>query len=220
MARSTHALAVDEMQRALRPTMVARGYRSRGRTFNRLTEDGLTQVVSIQMGPSDPPGTTYVEGLTRNLHGLFAVNLGVHVPEVARHHGGGGPASWVQEHHCCIRTRLCDSLEADRGIWWRATAEAAVVADVKACLEGPGLPFLDRFSTRAKILTEWRDQTANVGGGSSPPRIVMAIILAARGDLSEARELLRMQAGETRNPRHPQYVRELAVRLGLGSLGA
>jgi hypothetical protein len=219
MGRSTYAEAVDEIQGALRPTMVARGYRVRGRTFNRLTEDGLTQVVNIQMGPSDPPGTTYVEGLTQNLHGLFAVNLGVHVPEVAQHHGGGGPRAWVQEYHCSIRTRLGDSREADRGIWWRASADLPVVADVKSCLEGPGFSFLDRFATRAKILAEWREQTENVGAGS-PPRIVMAIILAERGDAVRARQLLLAQAGETCNPKHPEYVRALAMRMGLGSLGA
>src|SRR5262249_2342361 len=73
MAKSIYASAVDEIQGALRTGLKARGFKSRGRTFNRVTGDGLTQVVSIQMGASDPPGTAYIPGLRENLHGLFTV---------------------------------------------------------------------------------------------------------------------------------------------------
>jgi hypothetical protein len=60
MPKSTYAEAVAEIQSALRPVLKARGFKVRGRTFNRGTEDGLTLVISIQMGASDPPGTTYM----------------------------------------------------------------------------------------------------------------------------------------------------------------
>jgi hypothetical protein len=63
VAKSKFAIAVDQLQSALRPLLKSRGFKVPGRTFNRLTEDGLTQVVNLQMGPSDPPGTTYVPGL-------------------------------------------------------------------------------------------------------------------------------------------------------------
>ena len=77
MPKSAYAKAVDAIQGSLRPFLRLNGFGMRGRTFNRATDDGLTQVVSIQMGASDPPGTTYSPGLRENLHGLFAVNLGV-----------------------------------------------------------------------------------------------------------------------------------------------
>jgi uncharacterized protein DUF4304 len=189
MARSVYADAVDEIQQAVRPFLKDRGFRSRGRTFNRVTTDGLVQVVNLQMGPSDPPGTTYIPAFRENLHGLFTVNLGAYVPEVARHQGRGEARSWVQDYHCCVRARL------ERG----------------------GLPFLDRFASRDQILSEWSDRSENLGAGA-PPRIVLAIILVERGETSRARNLLNAQVRETRNPGHPDYVRELAGRLGLGSL--
>ena len=77
MPKSDFALAVDSIQKALGPVLKTRGFKVRGRAFNRVTEDELTQVVSIQMGASDPPGTTYFPGLRESLHGLFTVNLGV-----------------------------------------------------------------------------------------------------------------------------------------------
>jgi hypothetical protein len=216
--KSKYAQSVDEIQRALRAVLKAEGFKVRGRTFNRMTEDGLTQAISIQMGASDPPGTTYIPGLRENLHGLFTVNLGVYVPEVARHHGGGEAKSWVQEYHCCVRARLGEVSGEERDIWWHARAEDAVIDDVLGRLKQMGIPFLNRYSSREKILAEWQDRLENMGAGA-PPRIVMAIILAERGRREEARVLLTQQVLETRNPGHPDYVRRLAKQLNLGSLG-
>ena len=217
MAKSSYAHAVDEIQRAIRPLLRRRDFRVRGRTFNRQTEDGLTQVVNIQMGPSDPAGTSYIPGLRDNLHGLFAINLGVYVPEVARHHGGGQATSWVQEYHCCVRARLGELVGKGKEIWWHARADEEVIADVRRCLEDNGFPFLERFATRDRILAQWDRQSENMGA-SSPPRIVSAIILSERGQREHARKLLSQQVLETRNPGHPKYVRSLAEALGLGRL--
>src|SRR5262245_14171011 len=213
MPKSKYAEAVDEIQAVLRSLMKARGFNVRGRTFNRLTEDGLTQVINLQMGPSDPPGTTYVPGLRENLHGLFTVNLGVYVPEVARCHGGGEARSWVQDYHCCVRARLGE-VSGEKDAWWHASADPVVIEDVRRLLQAEGLPFLEQFSTRDMILTEWGDRSKSMGA-SSPPRIVMSIILAVRGEKDRARALLARQALESRNPGHSDYVRKLASELAI-----
>ncbi|HEV7509798.1 MAG TPA: DUF4304 domain-containing protein [Thermoanaerobaculia bacterium] len=217
MTESIYVGAVDGIQGVLRPFLKQSGFRVRGRTFNRVTEDGLTQVVNLQMGASDPPGTTHIPGLRENLHGFFTINLGVYVPEVARYHGGGEAGPWVQEYRCCVRSRLGKISGEDRDLWWPARFDDAIVNDVRRRLETDGLLFLDRHSTRDKILAEWRDRpdTLHV---MSPPRIVMAIILAERGQSGIAHELLAEQVLETHNPGHPDYVRTLAAKLGLGSL--
>ena len=217
MPKSDFAEGVDAIQSALRPLLKTRGFKVRGRTFNRITEDNLTQVVNIQMGASDPPGTTYMPGLRENLHGLFTINLGVYVPEVARHYGGGEARSWIHEYHCCVRSRLGEAAGQGRNIWWHARADNAVIDDVRNDLERFGLPFLNRFSSRDKILAEWSDRSESIDA-SSPPRIVMAIILAARGQRDRARALLARQVLETRNPGHPDYVRRLAGELEVGSV--
>ncbi len=217
MAKSAYAEATDTIQRVLRPFLRQRGFKVRGRTFNRETDDGLTQVINIQMGASDPPGTTYIPGLRENLHGLFTVNLGVYVPEVALLHGGGLAKSWVREYRCCVRARLGELVGEGKDVWWRARADEEVVDNVHLCLERFGLPFLDRFATRDRILAQW-DRRLDSVAASSPARIVVAIILATRGQRERARELLREQMLESRNPGHPEYVRRLAESLSLGSL--
>jgi len=191
--KSSYAQAVDVIQATLGACLKDHRFRVRGRTFNRMTEDVLTQVIGIQMGASDPPGTTYIPGFREDLHGLFTINLGVYVPEVAGHHGGGEAKSWVQDYHCCIRTRLGQASAEQRDTWWQARLDNTVICDVRDRLEEYGLPFLDRYATRDKILAEWADRTETLDA-SSPPRIVMAIILVGRGAKEAARRLLAQQA--------------------------
>lgn len=217
MPRSKYAEAVDEIQSALRPALKVEGFKVRGRTFNRVTEDGLTQVINIQMGASGPPGTTCIPFFRNDLHGHFTVNLGVYVPEVARHHGGGEVKSWVREYDCCVRARLGEASGEKQDIWWHARAVDGVIEDVRHRIEQKGLPFLDRYSTREKILAQWKDRSENMFASASP-RIVVAIILGEHGRKDEARELLAQQVLETRNPGHPDYVRRLASKLSVGSL--
>jgi hypothetical protein len=217
VADSDYFRAVDEIQKPLRAFLKERGFGVRGRTFNRTTEDGLTQVIGVQMGGADPPGTTYIPGVRENLHGLFTINVGVYVPEVARMLGGEAK-SWVQAHHCSVRSRLAEACGAQENWWWPARADAAVIKDLVSALTGGGLPFLNRFSTREKILTEWRERSENLSA-SNPPRPVMAIILAERGERDRARDLLARQIAEPQcNPMHADFVRRLAGDLGVGPL--
>jgi hypothetical protein len=212
MSRSTQSGKVDEVQAAVHEKLRGLGFRRHGRTFNRTTEDGLVHVVNLQMGAHDPPGTVHVPFLRENLWGRFTVNLGVYVPEVARHHGGGEAKKFVQEHQCCVRRRLGDLGPEGKDLWWRNDAAAEVVPDLLARLERDGLPFLARFASRDAVLNELR-RAANGFNLGGPPRVVMAIIHAERGETDAAGELLAEQAKETGDPRHAEYVRSLATRL-------
>jgi len=181
MNKSSQSVKVDEIQAALHAWLKPKGFRKQGRTFNRTTDDGLVQVVNIQMGASDPPGTVYIPGLRENLYGWFTINLGVYVPEVARFHGGGEAKRVVNEAHCCVRSRLGNLAPEKKELWWRNEAIGEVIPDVLARLERHGLPFLDvlhretlfcangRTSPRSKALAAvphelcWRSFWPNVG---------------------------------------------------------
>jgi hypothetical protein len=171
------------------------------------------------MGSFDPPGTTYIPGLRENLYGRFTVNLGVYVPEVARHHGGGEAGKVVQDYHCCVRARLGELGPENADMWWLLSPTEALRQEMCDRLSHHALPFLARFQSRDAILLEWAAVDNNQFAGS-PPRIVKAIILRERGRTEEARALLAAQAQETHNPGHPAYVRALAERLGVGGLDA
>ena len=217
MAKSEYAIALDRIQAGIRPELKDAGFKVRGRTFNRETDDGLTQVINFQMGASDPPGTTYFPGLRENLHGLFTVNLGIYIPEVAATHHGSLAKGWVQEYHCSVRERLGQVLGEKRDIWWTANAEPNVIDEIRSALVTKGVAFLDRFASRDLVLAEIEQSGASCPWCPSP-RIVSAVILAERDELGPAKALLAMQVLEGRNPSHPVYVRELARTLGLGEL--
>ncbi len=216
MRKSELAKQLDIVQNDLTPMLKDRGFKKRGRTFNRLSSDGLTLVINFQMGAFDPPGTTYFPGLRENLYGYFTVNLGIYVPEVAIYHLGGEARNFVQDYHCCIRARLGKLGHEMRDIWWRISSSGEIISELQIRLEENGLPFLQSFETRERILRHWPDHYAQVKPGwGSPPNIISAIILVGLGHHDEARELLKEQARDTRNPGHPEYVRDLASRLGI-----
>ena len=216
--KSDLAKTLDELQARLRPTLKEWGFRARGRAFNRATPDELTEVIQLQMGSFDPPGTTYIPGLRENRYGMFTVNLGVFVPEVAEQYGSGAPKSFIQEYHCCVRTRLALLGPEHRDVWWEIGSNDALVEEMLRRLTRDALPFFRQFESRDAILHEWLG-VAKSPFAITPPRIVCAIILVRRGQKNDARALLAAQAQETLNPGHPAYVRQLSEKLGLGDLG-
>lgn len=222
MAKSELARQLDETQAEFRVFFRDHGFRKHGRTYNRITPDDLTQIINFQMGASDPPGTTYVPGLRENLYGLFTINLGVCVPEVAAIQGGRNPRKVVHDYNCCIRARLSELQGENEDIWWRIPATEIAVANIGGFLEERGLAFLERFATREAIVAGYPEfQRQFRTAASSPPNLVVAIIQWKLGNHDLARQSLVRQLREpTQNPRHGDYVKSLARELGLGEIAA
>lgn len=207
---------MDGLQAAITKSLAAIGFRRRGRTFNRRTEEGLVQVIGFQMGAFDPPGTVPIPGLRENLYGRFTVNLGVHVPEVAKYHGAPPRSAFIQDHDCCLRARLGELGPERQDLWWPLTGEAGIEEEILRRLDRDALPWIGRFATRDLILREMAG--VHRGDYATVPRIVSALILLERGDREGARALLIEQAEEVGTTPHAAYVRSLAERLGLESL--
>jgi hypothetical protein len=151
------------------------------------------------------------------LYGKLTVNLGVYVPEVALA-TGIEPRSFVQEYDCCVRARLGEIGPEHRDLWWEMDRVDDLAAEVWERLERDAFPFFARFESRDAILREWL-RKAKVAFTGGPPRVVCAVILAARGEHGEARSLLADQVRESpHHPHHQEYVRGLATKLGLGIL--
>jgi hypothetical protein len=217
MAASKCVTVFNQIQAGLRPLLKAQGFRARGRTFNRITSDGLTQVINLQMGRFDPPGTEYFPGLRELLYGKFTVNVGVYVPEVAKYHMCGEACDFVFDPECCLRARLGHLGPEKRDLWWTVTADDRLIAELQSRFKRHALPYLKRFETRDDILRRLKASRYELPS-LTPPRIICAIILSRRGDKADAARLLSAQAKETHNPGHPAYVRSLARRLRVGPL--
>ncbi|WP_346384749.1 DUF4304 domain-containing protein, partial [Nocardioides sp.] len=145
---------------SIAPSMKAEGFRKRRHAFNRrVGDDGFVQMLSFQMGASDPPGTVEIPGLRSNLYGRFTVNLGVFVPAI--HRGGLTERDWYSDYHCQLRKRIGELLPEQADVWWRLDHPDAE-ADVAAAIRDHGLPWLARFENYAELLDLWSS-----GGGAA-----------------------------------------------------
>jgi hypothetical protein len=200
VSESFHRGVLNQLLRIVGSDLKALGFSKRGGTFNRVTDECLTQVINLQAGRFDPPGALTIPGYRENVYGRFTVNLGVYVPEVGLY---TTPASaFVTEAYCCIRSRLGYLGPEGADLWWNIDADPRVTDDVRHRMQAHGIPFLERFGTRNGILSEWDDSICTWSAGGRPPRIVKAIILAARGDVAEASALLSEQANTTEIASH------------------
>jgi len=209
---------MDELQSHLRPFLRAHGYRIHARKCNRTTADGLIHVIRFQMGRFDPPGTNYIPWFREKVYGKFTVNVGVYVPEVYaewfRWSKKGAP-TFVDEADCCVRVRLGQLGPERSDIWWKIEASARIASQLQSRIESDALPFLARFETRDGLLKEFSAAGGEclLGGRT---KTVCAIMLAARGNAVEARQLLREHAQQAHDLKQSEYAHELARRLGLG----
>jgi len=211
-AKSKATQAMDAAQAEVRGFLKRFGFRSRARTFNRTSSDGITHVIDFQMGRFDPPGTHYV-GFRQNLYGRFTANLGIYIPEVARLLGLGGEGSFVREYDCCIRTRLGLVGPDGQDIWWELDAARKYLPDLLHRIERDAFPLFTRFDTRDGVLSQRTEGTGY--SDINPSRVVCAIVLATRGQQAEARNFLATEAYENRNHPGLPLVLSLAKTLGI-----
>ena len=220
MAKSPNAAAVDRIQDSLRESLASIGFRKHSRNFIRTSSDGLTEIINFQMGQGGPPATYHIPFFREKLDGRFTVNVGVYVPEVGEALYGIKPGAAIREYDCCIRERLGNIGPERSDMWWPARDQRGTIDDLEERIIRDALPYLEVYSTRDRILAAYPKNPHGFGLGGPTSRIVVAIILARRGDVSEAKELLVEQVNEARerNPRHVEFVETLSDKLGLGPL--
>jgi len=198
---------------ALTPSLRQAGFRKRRHSFNRGTAHGMVQVVSFQMGPYDPPGTEEIPGLRPNLYGLFAVNLGVYVPQM-----GDEPKrerNWVNEYDCHLRKRLGELVPpGHHDLWWSLDEPEVAAPDVKAALAEHGLPWLEGLSSRESVLDGFYLLGSEALGMAPRARIDIARLHLAMGDEAAADRELTLHWNDELAPSHRDYFLGVLKELG------
>jgi hypothetical protein len=205
---------------AMSPALKERGYRKRGKAFNRAVDAGLVHVVAFQMGAFNPPGTQEIPRLRPNLYGSFTINLGIYLHEIASldHRATGSDLpSFVNDYNCQIRTRIGNLFPDPADTWWWLDKPSDLVcAAVTSAMLDYGFPWLAQHATREEILQrlEGSPDPANYAGFMSPPRLTAMRIRLARGEHERARqdflEHLISYARTRRNPGHLDVLARLA----------
>jgi hypothetical protein len=202
---------LDSIQKEIFLFLKPLGFKKKGRTFNRQTEDGIYQVINIQSGRYEFGDKYVIPGFRENFYGKFTVNLGVMVKEIYELESHNKPKDIYQDYDCQIRERL-PHLTIKQDHWWTISDDNNKTAkEVIDGLSSHGLDWLDNFDNRDKICK-------NLGTfeGSSPRAKLDVAIIELHRDRAKADKLFQDYYDniEIKNG-HKEYVKGLADRLGV-----
>lgn len=184
-----------------------------GRCFNKANPDGTVRVVHFVTMPA-----------TSSDYGKFAVEIGVHIPEVWMFlHGSYGartPKTFTIGD-CEVR-RSVDPPDTEQGRdqQWEALSHPALITRLKDQLESEAGQFFDRYSDRAAIMQELEKNDASVPWVHDRSTFILAILDAERG--ADARHSTREQleayltakrTSPLQHVGHSSYVRALLSRI-------
>jgi hypothetical protein len=212
MPKSNFAKNLDALQAHVTAFLKPLGFRKKGRTYNRTTEDGLVQAVNFQMG-AFPIGDYVIPGIRESFYGKFAVNLGVLLPCVYETEQQKPVPDFTQEHYCSIRRRL-GTLAFGSDHWFELTSDIPTLATtVVQLFDRFGLPFVEQFPNYASVLAYYDahgDLPSQTSGRAS---LEAAIVAHYLGDARRTHQLLA-KAHTTDHEGFCQYVSTIANRLG------
>lgn len=208
--KSTVVKALNAFQADLNALLKPLGFLRKGRAFNRQTEPGLVQVITLQAGPYElgPPLPPPVAALRPDLYGKFTINLGVFVDEVfARTNPDHPPRGAISDAHCGIRTRL-SHITSGEDVWWPLPTAAELSGRLNEQILNVGLSFLDRFASRDQIVRDWISFNETELLLTRVARLDVAMILLTRGDREGARKLFQDHLTYAEGPaNHLGYVK-------------
>ncbi len=203
---------LDSIQKEIFLFLKPLGFKKKGRTFNRETEDGIYQVINIQSGRYEFGDKYVIPGFRENYYGKFTVNLGVMVKEIYELESHNKSKDIYQDYDCQIRERL-PHLTIKQDHWWSITDDNNITAkEVINGLDSHGLEWLNYFETREKIINNWVEKA-----DSNSPRAKLDVaLIVLNQDKEKGKELIQDYYNNIadRKP-HRNYVKELAERFGI-----
>lgn len=209
--KSENVEYLNQIQKEVHQYLKPLGFKKRGRTFNRQTENGVWQVINFQSGQF-PVGENYViPGIRESFYGKFTVNMGVIVKELYDIQTKGKEKVFYQEYDCQIRTRL-SNLVFENDFWWNITKENRQVSnEIIDGLNNKGLSWLDMYETREKICLNW----GNTKESSNRAKLDVALIILQTEKLKGEKLIQEYFDGIYSHKGHKEYVKELANELGI-----
>ena len=131
---------LDEISKSIHPILKEKGFKKRGRTFNKDLENGLIQVVNFQM-------SKFYNHYERE----FTVNLGVFIKEI--YDLQYDKKTFIQEYDCRYRNRL-GNIDNETDVWWNLNIKDSynIKNEIKELIKDKGFNWFEKLSSRDKII--------------------------------------------------------------------
>jgi len=202
---------LNEIQKLIHAELKADGFKKKGRTHNKVLDNGIVQVINFQMGQFQFDNVIEIPGLRKNLYGQFTINIGVFVPELYEKIFAPKPKSFIQEFDCEIRTRLSQKIFGEDK-WFPISADYEKTAEfINENLNSIGKEWFDRFDNRKKIVTEL---TQSKVIEFSPRQKLSGAIIELEIDRENGERIFKEYYNSVEeNKPHKKFVIELAKKL-------
>jgi len=201
---------LDNIEKEVFIQLKLQGFKKKGRTFNRKTDEGIYQVINFQAGQY-PIGDNYVvPGLRENLYGKFTINLGICVEDIFVINFPHKTKDFYLEYDCQFRKRLSTLMKGDDYWWPLIKNPETVINEIIEGMSSLGLPWLNLFATRENILDN--SQHLDKGRAKFDLGIIMLKI-----DKEKGINLIQEYVNELKPSQnsHKEVVIEIAKELGL-----
>ena len=203
---------LDSIQKEIYQFLKPMGFKKKGRTFNKQTEDGIYQVINIQSGRYEFGDKNIISGLRENYYGKFTINLGVLVKEVYEVEEYNKPKEFYQEYDCQIRTRL-SQLTRNQDIWWQISENKEKnIKEIIEKLTSGAFEWFEKLSDRKNICKNI-ELVENIH--TRRAKLDIAII-KSKLDKKIGEKLFQEYYDNIKNNQgHKEYVISLSEKLGL-----
>jgi hypothetical protein len=191
---------LDEVQGSITALLKPLGFRKSGRTYNRTTSDGITQVINIQSGL-----------VTSSLHGHFTINIGIHLPKISTAIGESQLRKFISEASCHIRYRISSLAKINFDKWWSLDDSIdTTIGDVLKIMKSFCIPLLDKLKDEGSVLEYCEDLQTVPGNTASNGQMYLAILFSSVGKKNEAEKYFDQAVHYVSNKRNSVYLSRLA----------
>ena len=135
---------VDEIENTVFQWAKQYGFKKYGRTFNRIVDKDIVQVINFQNGCPE-----------KGVHGILMINLGIRVPECASF--PDEQKKCYQEYDCNIRCSLDEYIDKKDNPYNLKGDPQKIAEDIIEKLSSNILPVFDILSSRENIIKELKN---------------------------------------------------------------
>lgn len=202
---------LNELQSTVHRQLLKKmGFKKSGRTFNRISNDGLIEVINFQSGRYE--FGQEIPGLRENLYGSFTINIGICIPENFKH-TFDKEKKFYHEYDCDLRARIGSLMGNGEDIWWELKPHYLEDQSKRIIqlVNDKALGFFEKLNSREKIYKNWED-TAQLFNLSISAKLTIATIKLLNNDKS-GEKLFKEYYNNVALDQHKEWLQKEAIRL-------